>query len=646
MPEPAQSERPSPTDAEPRRSHLRIAALLIATLHIALVAYAFPLDVVFGDAGFNMPDYHTHYHQTQVLLDVYRETGRLWAYDPGLLAGHPIGLIFDVDNKAHFLWVLALSRLGLTVPAAFNLFAVVSSLLAPLSLAAAARLIGYRKSHVLAVAGAAVLLWHFDSTVHFLWAAGMVSFGTASHLAVLCVGLMWAMLRGPRPWLACIGLAIAVPLALLVHVWAFAILVVPLGALYALNLRRLDRAGHLRVWLVAIAAIAVNLYWLLPALAHLDWVTHSAVVGQATPLYLIADYLEILVNPVNTGFALPRTFFRVAVLAASVVTIRRWRRLGDGRWALALLTLAWLFGLSYIGANIPIIELTEPYRFAVSGTLFAGLFGAPWLFEQIRPAALRALPRAARALLLLLALLLLPRLIGEITTFVPELMQPLLDRTTVDYRGARIPSKTRTMRLPAVDDQLRELATLLDELPGDGRVLVQLWPVGEYLRGAIRRPVIGGFPDRRVIHEAANIFRLRPDEARYHGQDLADYLANYHIDYIVFSPPFFPEIERRLDLIEPVRVIGSHKIFHVRRPTSYISGGEAEVRAGFDRISLHRARADDGRSLTLRFHYMEGMRCSPRCRAERAPLPYDPVGFIRVIGEGDLPADLVIERVP
>ena len=638
-----QAQPASPTP--PRRRSVMIAAGIIAILHIALVAYAFPAAVVFGDAGFNMPDYHTHYHQTQVLLRVYSETGRLWAYDPGLLAGHPLGLIFDVDNKAHFLWVLGLTRLGLTVPAAFNLFAVVSALLAPLSLAAAARLLGYRGAHVVAVAGVAVLLWHFDSTVHFLWAAGMVSFATASHLAVLCVGLMWAMLRGSRPWLAWLGLATLLPVALLTHVWAFAILVVPLGALYLLHARRLDVAGHLRVWSAALATIALNLYWLAPALAHLDWVTHSAVVGQATPAYLLADYLEVLVNPVTTGFSLPQTLFRFAALVGATAAIARWRRRRDPRQAIAIITLAWLFGLSYVGSLVPLIELTEPYRFAVSGALFAGLFAAPWLFEQLRPSALRAMPRRSRGLLLLLVVLLTPRIVGEISLFVPELVQPLLERTAVDYRGARVPTQPRTMRLPGLDEPMRELATTLDELPGDGRVLAQLWLVGEYLRGAIERPVIGGFPDRRVIHEAANIFRLRPDEPRYHGDALATYLADYHVDYIVFSYPYFPEIEARRDLLEPVRAIGQHKIFRVRRPTSYIRGGRGEVDAGFNRIDVREAHADDGRSLVLRFHYMEGMVCSPGCRVDREPVPHDPVGFIRVTGEPTLPANFTVERL-
>ncbi|MCA9659757.1 MAG: hypothetical protein KC486_15550 [Myxococcales bacterium] len=628
------------------RRKLWIAGLVIAAVHLSLVAYAFPAEVVFGDAGFNKPDYHTHWQQAQVLLELYRETGRLWAYDPGLLAGHPVGLFFDVDNKLHFLWVLALTRLGVGAAAAFNLFAVASSLLAPLSLAGAARLLGYRAPAILAVAGVTVLLWNFDSTLHFLWTAGMLSFATACHLALLCVGLMWAMLRGRRPWLAFAGLAVALPLAHLTHVWAFAILVVPLVGLYLGHARRLDLAGHLRVWLAVAATLAVNAYWLLPALRHLDWLTESAVVGQATPLYLVADYLEVLVNPVNTGYAEPRTLFRFAALLGAAATLVNWRRRRDPRFAVCASTLAWLVGMSYFGTFIPLLKLTEPYRFASSATLLAGLLAAPWLVEHVRPATLRRLSGPARGLVALLVLLVVPRIFSEVTTFVPELQKPLLEGTAIDHRGARVPTPIHSMRLPAVDDHLKSLARHLDELPGDGRVLVQLWPVGEYLRGALRRPVIGGFPDRRVIHEAANLFRLRPDEPRYYGDELGAYLERYHIDYVVFSPPFFPEIERRLDLLEPVRVFGFHKIFHVRRPSTYVVGGRATIDAGFDRIAVRDARADDGRSLVLRFHYMEGMTCAPDCTIERAPIPHDPVGFIRVAaaGESGLPASFVIRR--
>ena len=121
---------------------LRRAWIALIGLHLVLLAYAFPLEVVFGDGPLGGADYQTHYQHTHTLLQVRTELGQAWAYDPKLLAGHPSGLIFDVDNKVHFGWCAALVRLGVPLPIAFNLFAVLVGLLAPFTLWLSARLLG------------------------------------------------------------------------------------------------------------------------------------------------------------------------------------------------------------------------------------------------------------------------------------------------------------------------------------------------------------------------------------------------------------------------------------------------------------------------------------------------------------------------
>ncbi len=623
-------------------------AAAIGALHLALCAYAFPLAVVFGDTPYGMPDHQTHFHHCTVVLELWEESGHLWGYDPGLLAGYPAGLFFDVDNKANFLWVLGLVRLGVPLVAAYNLFSVASALLAPLMLALAARLLDFRPAAVVAAFGVGAAVWHLDSTVHFLWTGGMVSFATASHLGVVVVALMQRMLAGPRPWASFAGLAVMLPLTLLVHVWSFALLVVPLCGLYVAAWRRLGAAGHARVWLAAGLGLAGNLYWLWPALRHLEWLSPSARVGQATPGYALADFVEVLISPVSTGFAEPRTLFRFAALAVAIAVVIGWRRAGDGRARVATLTLGWLFGLSYFGALAPVLDVTEPYRFVVPAALFAALFAAPgvaWLSGQIQGGALRGLPRPARALGGLLALVAAPQVAQQVLTAVPELARPLRGEVYMDYRGEVVPASHRTMRQPPVDPDARALRDFLDGLPGEGRILVGFWPFGEYMRATSRRPVIGGFPDRRVIHEASNIFRLRADEPRYYGQDFADYLVRYAIEYVVVSPPYFAAIEQRRDVLEIVRVFGPHRIYRVKAPASYVAEGKGQVAAALNRIDVRGAEAGaDGRSLVLRFHYMETLGCAPNCRLERVPLPFDPVGFIRVVGEPALPGAFVIEQ--
>ena len=66
--------------------------------------------------------------------------GNTGVYDPDMLAGSPVGLIFDVDNKARFPFTYGLTKLGVPRPTAFNLFVVLSFVVLPFSLLFAARL--------------------------------------------------------------------------------------------------------------------------------------------------------------------------------------------------------------------------------------------------------------------------------------------------------------------------------------------------------------------------------------------------------------------------------------------------------------------------------------------------------------------------
>ena len=72
---------------------------------------------------------------------VRQRFGQSWAYDPNMLAGFPVGLFFDVDNKAHGLFTYVLTRLGMKQAHAYTLFTLISCLLAPLSVVGAARLL-------------------------------------------------------------------------------------------------------------------------------------------------------------------------------------------------------------------------------------------------------------------------------------------------------------------------------------------------------------------------------------------------------------------------------------------------------------------------------------------------------------------------
>lgn len=615
---------------------LRRVWLALIALHLGMLVYVLPFATLFGDSPLGGPDYQTHYQHTSTLLRVHAEFGHSWAYDPFLLAGHPTGLIFDVDNKLHFAFTSGLVDLGVPLPVAFNLFTLVAALLAPVLVWLAARLLRQTPAAQAMAFGLGVLAWNFDPTVRFCYGGGMISFAAAAAVCVVVVAVMQRLL-GEQRRAAGVALLLLLPLALRTHVWSFAVLVVPLTGMYLRSCRKVQVQTHLFIWGAAILGLLANLDWLVPALAHRALIVPSAGLGQATPDYLVWDFVELLVDPKRTGFVIQRTVLRALVVAAACGTLWAWRREPDGRTFTGGLTLAWLLGLTYFGALVPVVAATEPYRFAVPLTLWGSVLAGPWLLDVA--GRLRGL---GRGLLVLLAVLLLPRLYQQIVPVVPEI-SPLAPPTGQAARS--LPSA----RLGGVVDDFKAVTTWLNGQPDRGRVLVQYAPLGEYLRWATDRPIIGGFHDRRQIFQEADIFYFTTDDPRY-ADGFDDYLARYNIAYVVMTYPYMPEIERRSDSLTAGGILGGiHRVYTVKRAGTYFAEGSGRVTADLNRLAVTDARPAPGtQALVLRFHHMQELRCRAaegQCRVEKAPLPGDAAGFVRVVGEPTLPREFTVELV-
>lgn len=639
---------PSPTTTTAKRS--RLLALVgggFYLLHLGLVWYACPAKVVWGGEPFLGLDYQTHYEQTRVLCESLRQYGQIWAYDPNLLSGIPTGLVFEVDNHTHALFTCALESLGMKRAVAFNLFAIIIHLIAPLAIWLAARVYRVGRGAEVATLGLAVLVWHFDSIIHWTWQEGLISFVATACLSPLVVALFDRLLETPRARFFA-PLLVLLPLLLLTHVWAFVTLVVPMVGLYLHRFRRIGRGTHVLVWLLVAAAILGNLFWLIPTIHHLDVIAFSGMVGQSNPLYLIADYLDLFISPLNTGVLATRTLFRFFTFAGVVLTLWRWRKERDARFFVAALSLGWLFGLSYFASLLPGLRETEPTRFIIPTIFFAVAFAGPWVASCLSFGWLREVPREAKVVLVVLVLLVVPRIAHHVIYFVPDLAPtpkgPPLPLPNLGGAAVLQPRAFPTFRHDGIPEDYRKIAAYLHlHCKEPGRVLVEWWVLGEYLRWATDRQIIGGFPDRRMQHEVANIFRYRADP-RFKGQALADYLVRYNIRYLIM---FFPyaEVERRRDLFELKQFIGHHRVYRVRHLSNDFVEGSGRVEPSLNRLRVEGASPDPktGR-VVIKYHYLKTLRCSPNCRVERYPLAENRVGFIAVRGEPALPASFVIEN--
>ncbi len=630
------------------RRHL--AALAVVYLvHLGLVIYACPPGVMFGGDPIMGVDYQTHFEQTSTVSEAITRFGRTWAYDPNLLAGQPAGLIFDVDNKAHCLFTHALSRLGLDMAVAFNLFVLLAHLLAPLAVWLAARLFGTPPRARVVSMGLAILLWHFDSAARWYWWDGMISYVTAASVSLVVVALFYRLLHGGRARVFFPPLLVLLPLALLIHVWAFAILAVPMIGLYVRRWRKLGRGDHARVWGLALVALSVNLFWLVPALRYLDLLAPSGRGGQATPLNLLSDYLDLYVDGLVTGTIGVRTFWRFLVLAGAAMTLWRWRKEADARLFTTALWFGWTLGAAYLLSLIPGLNETEPYRFVFPAMMMGAVLAGPWLSGVLTLDFWRGLDRKVKVVLVVLLILVAPRAVRSVTDFTPELtpVATAPQPTSENPRGLTPVMQSFYLRHDPVPPSYRLIAEYLQkECKDEGRVLVWWWVMAEYLRWATDKPIIGGFPDRRIVHEAANIFRYKPDP-RMRGKPLADYLVRYNIRYLVVSSPLRIPVERYTQFMELKKIfgIGGTRVYRIRHRATYLMRGKGKVSASLNRIRVTDATPEPGTErVILRFHHMRTLRCSPGCRVRRVPIPHDPVGFIAVEGTPKLPREFVIEN--
>lgn len=652
----------SDTPAQPsKRRYLGVVAA-IYLVHLLLSLHAVPPSAVFGDRPFGNPDYQTHFGQTQTLTKALDRFGKLWVYDPNVLAGAPVGLIFDVDNKSHFLFTYALHRLGVPLPIGFNLFGWLTFLLAPLALLLAAQIIRVSPRAQLWAMGLGTLLWNFDSSARLAWSGGMISYAMVAYLTLVVWALFYRLLDGGG-WRQLVPLAILLPLCLHTHVWAFGILVVPMIGLFIHRRRSLSRREHLRVWGLALFALAANLHWLVPALRHFYLVAPSGVIGQTNPGHIFSEFFEIIVDPLKTGFVMPHTLYRVIAAAGAVLALRDLRKAGDARFFYAALSLGWLFFMAYFAALIPGLRETEPYRFVMSFEFLAAILASIWLAKTLRWSWLRALPAGTKALVVVLSLLVLPRFVAPVLYFIPELRPDarfppfIIDPRRKDNRGPLFTLGRPNLPLPSIwrltptGDTLMALSAYVKEACTEpGRILVQHWVIGEHLYWATGKPVIGGFPDRRLIHEAANLFH-RPADPRYWDSEFADYLVRYNIRYVVMTNSV-PPVERRTELLEPKKMIGAHRVYRVRHRGGWFIHGRGKLTADLNRIEVTDAEAAEGtQAVALRFHHMKSLRCRPvdapagtTCRVVKFPLPYDPVGFFTVIGTPALPRHFVVEQ--
>jgi hypothetical protein len=599
-------------------------------LHGGLLAYFTPKGLLSSGLPIHTFDYALHVYQVDRALSAFRDSGHLWSYDPFVLAGQPAGAIEDLTSKSVELFVIGASYLGARPWVAFNAYVFLVHLAMPAVGWKAARLFGL--SRLAAAVGVFfwVVLWHFDSFLHWCWYVGMISWGAASALIVLVVALMYRATRDHRASVY-VALGAAAALVVLVHPFAVLTLAMPLAALYLRSFRRLRAWEHGALAAGAALSASTALTWVGPAIRFRHYIGEVDAFLWPTLPYVLFDWLDLMKDVLMTGQPV-RTVFRTLVLALSVILILRWRSSRDDRaLPLGLLVLG-SFALAYTGGYTWAFRQTQPYRHIGPAALAAALVAAALVVEVFRQGELRKLDRGSRTAVAVSAILVLPVLARTVLTYLPTLL-PRREPHLTAFRPGPNPllpnDEFGLIRMghggPSAEYQ--RIGRYIDSAVPNGRVVAFDWVLGEYLSVFTHVPILGGIPQRNVPHVAAHPLRhaLAPT---YAGDDpFRRYLEEYAVAVVVTNGQPGP-IDARLDLLLPEEAFGDYRLYRVQREPSYFAVGAGRVAE--QRLNTVRVVEARGREVVLRFHWLETLRCRPNCTVGRAEAEGDRAGFLRV----------------
>jgi hypothetical protein len=609
----------TPTDGRPK---LLVVLALTFIVQFALMSVSFPLSELFTDKPLLYIDNGFHWYQIQVALGL-AQSGQAVGYDPFFAAGHFGGITFNLSARFPALAAVLLGP-SIDITLLWKLYVFGISLLAPLCLPLAARLLRAGRICISAVALLGLLLWW---TCYFRWffTAGMVTYVAVCYFSVLYAAWMWAYLTGDGRLWSLVALGFAAGALVFFHSTAPVFVVVIIAWLCLLNWTQWHIRRFVEVGIVAlIVCVIMNLVWIAPVISSgmyfQDIHTKESFLREIDLNLIWRETLGFDSAILSRSRAyLPITIFAlIAATSSFKSSSRQWLA-----WVAAGFSIA---VIRSVGGGIDAIAMMQPYRFSPAAYLLMALpagHGLEMTIKGIKRAATLGRRWQACGAAILLAL-----------CFGYLAREAVVEALPGSH--ARIGAVPPYVR--GVGPRSRwAIAWLKSNTNRSARILFETTR-GRFHDGASIAGYVALSADRELIggpyHE--NFFAGYWDGFAF-GRPLKQlqpaafnrYLELYNIGWILAFSPISRDYLAKQPSVKLVSESDGFAAYKVDRSFSYFLKGQGQVVGrSYNNLRLTGLAGDE---VILKYHFLPGLTSMPPSNIQPVFFDDDPIPFIRIL---------------
>jgi hypothetical protein len=616
----------------------RIAIVLLVVFIFQLICFLYwiPFSSLKEDTPLLNDDYPFHYSQIVSVINFSKEDGKMWGYNPFLLAGYPAPVFFGLDQMAWELFVYILSFLPLGV--SFKLYVALLLVLFPFLCYFSGRNFGIKEKECVIALIFGILIFYIPTIYEYKYpivsGAAMVSYGMIGYvflcyLSLYVLSIFYSFLENSRKR-HIILLFIFAPLLCLTHALAPLLLGIPILIMLFLYSGKLRKKNYLVLTLLCIWTVMINSYWIIPLFKFLVYKesTAAATVWTSKDLYL--PYQFYIKN------LLSQDIFYTSVLLFGLMGLYFLYREGKLKIAIPLVgQTVFLFSLCFYGSFSPFVENLHPHRFILPLHLFL-----------IFPCAITIHRIVAKPILgILFVLLFAFYLSNPVNTFLVKglfledyyLLKTEIPKRVNELSGWVIKNTTSEERI-LLEDTKSQMHHPPPYLNSHFASLLPIYTKREFLVGPIPTP-----RENPYMTHTFSTFRQGElfwrDLDSFSIEEIKSYFDLYNINWIIcwskISRNFF---KRYPDYLKFTKRIDGFYIYKVFRSPSFFFKGEGDIVSAYNRLFLKNIKPQDN-EIVIKYHWMKYLKTEPELKMERVMLLDDPVGFIKIKNP---PSSLVI----